>query len=362
MKSNLLLLFFSCLICGLSAFGLNKVFGFSELFYKLTSGSSNFAEGQPEGSSFSSLKELREELTKRDKRDVKNDSSVSLRTIVKPNSSDFIIYHLAPNLNLKFMGEPLKTNSFGLRGEEINVEKEPGVYRVALLGDSFAFGWGVKENESFAKILEAELSQKFKEANISINNQPFKKVEVINFGTPGYATFQEVERFQEIGLQFKPDLVLVYFIQNDFGPPFFIKNFDGEELDLKNAQDFNTYRHSENTEVSSKARTWLKKINPNYSLGKLSKLSKEHDFKVSIAIHPNPKWQKDLDRLWVLKEDSNLNLIRMREELLSYLDRHPEIDKKKDLSLKTDPHPSALMHEILGGILARGVFEVESSG
>ena len=51
-----------------------------------------------------------------------------------------------------------KVNAEGLRGEESTVEKPAGVRRVAVLGDSIAFGYWVSDEDGFPHQLEAMLN------------------------------------------------------------------------------------------------------------------------------------------------------------------------------------------------------------
>lgn len=51
-----------------------------------------------------------------------------------------------------------RINSFGLRGEERGIRKPANTYRILLLGDSFAQGFGVDFEKSFGKVLEGKLA------------------------------------------------------------------------------------------------------------------------------------------------------------------------------------------------------------
>ena len=51
-----------------------------------------------------------------------------------------------------------RVNAEGLRGEETTVEKPAGVRRVAVLGDSIAFGYWVADEDGFPRQLEAMLN------------------------------------------------------------------------------------------------------------------------------------------------------------------------------------------------------------
>lgn len=99
-----------------------------------------------------------------------------------------------------------RVNAEGLRGVETTVEKPAGVRRVAVLGDSIAFGYWVAEEEAFPRQLEAMLNEA---------GGADGRVEVLNFGVPGYNLDQEIEALRMKALAFAPDLVVVAFCLND---------------------------------------------------------------------------------------------------------------------------------------------------
>jgi len=92
-----------------------------------------------------------------------------------------------------------KVNSAGLIDQEYSLEKPEGVYRILVLGDSFAEGLRVPMDAAFHSILEEELNAKG------------KRVEVINAGVAGWGSDQELLFYQEIGRQYEPDMVLLAF-------------------------------------------------------------------------------------------------------------------------------------------------------
>jgi lysophospholipase L1-like esterase len=96
-------------------------------------------------------------------------------------------------------------NALGLRGPETTVEKPLDVRRVAVLGDSIAFGYWVAEHDAFPRQLEALLSESVTGA----------RTEVLDFGVPGYNLDQEIETLRRRVLAFSPDVVVVAFCLND---------------------------------------------------------------------------------------------------------------------------------------------------
>jgi lysophospholipase L1-like esterase len=99
-----------------------------------------------------------------------------------------------------------RVNELGLRGPETTIEKPPGVRRIAVLGDSIAFGYWVSDGQGFARQLETLLTDR---------PSADGRVEVLNFGVPGYNLEQEIEALREKALAFSPDLVVVLFCLND---------------------------------------------------------------------------------------------------------------------------------------------------
>ena len=95
-------------------------------------------------------------------------------------------------------------NSLGLRDDPMeSPAKEPNTYRVMALGDSFVLGFTVDREDLFVDKLE--------DWWVAEN----RRVDVINAGTEGYSTDQEVAWFQEQGKAFDPDLVLIFPYEND---------------------------------------------------------------------------------------------------------------------------------------------------
>ncbi len=93
----------------------------------------------------------------------------------------------------------IRTNSRGFRCGEHAPKKPAGKQRVVILGDSFAYGYGVDNHQTFASHLDQRLAG----------------VEVINLGLTGYNLVQAHRLLQREGLGYEPDLVVVAFCQND---------------------------------------------------------------------------------------------------------------------------------------------------
>ncbi|MCB0343935.1 MAG: SGNH/GDSL hydrolase family protein [Bdellovibrionales bacterium] len=295
----------------------------------------------PEGSTFESIGELRQKITERDERDVKSDRSVSLRSIIVPNESDYVIYELAPNLDVKFQGVRVTTNSFGMRSPERPQAKPAGTYRIALLGDSYAFGWGVEQDKIFAAEIERILNE---------DSEVSQKIEVLNFGVPGYSTFQEVTQFFSKGAAFDPDLVLVFFIDNDFGLPFFIKKLGSPAILAPSAQ-FRKMREAQTDRVERKKTSdFLGSINANDHLRKLADALEQKRIPLVLSINPRRSSALDEKRLPILRHHANLHYHPIKEAYKAYITEKGL--SREQLTLPSDPHPNARRHGIYGRLLA----------
>ena len=117
------------------------------------------------------------------------------------NRDDFLRAELIPNVSVTFLDQPLTTNSWGMRDRERALAKPPGTYRIALIGPSHVMGSGVADQDTFARALEDRL-------NASDLAATGRGIEVLNFGVPDQALTQQLVRFREDALRFRPDAVI----------------------------------------------------------------------------------------------------------------------------------------------------------
>ncbi|MBF0291030.1 MAG: SGNH/GDSL hydrolase family protein [Nitrospinae bacterium] len=129
-------------------------------------------------------------------------------TMIDVSPDPDIPYVLKPNLRGFFAGHPLNTNSFGMRGDDTALEKPANTIRILGLGDSVMFGWGLDYEDSIMPVLARKLHEK-----LGVN------VEALNTSVPSYNTHVEAEVYRRIGRKFKPDIVVLLFVGNDFGFP-----------------------------------------------------------------------------------------------------------------------------------------------
>ena len=128
-------------------------------------------------------------------------------------------WRLRPNLrDFRSGGQPaVISNSKGMRdGREFSFQKQNGMRRMVVLGDSFTFGQGVEQDEAWPAHLQMSLP----------------KWEVLNMAVHGYGTDQQLLMLKHEGVKYHPDVVIVgFFVENvyrnglafrDFAKPMFV--------------------------------------------------------------------------------------------------------------------------------------------
>jgi hypothetical protein len=127
-----------------------------------------------------------------------------LRTIYDPRLGSILV----PNLRGRVSVPQVYTYTFshdalGMRNTAFT-DRSRAEKRVLLLGDSFAYGLGVDDSQTFAYLIERNLTQ---------GGTP---VAVINAGHPGKGTAYALRLFELKGAALKPDVTVLCFFQNDF--------------------------------------------------------------------------------------------------------------------------------------------------
>ena len=98
------------------------------------------------------------------------------------------------------------TNSAGMRGGELAPRERVG-WRILGLGDSFTFGIGIEDEQTYLRQLEQLLN--------GARGPQALPAEVLNGGVPGYGTIHELRYLEQIGLRYAPDLVLLGFYEGN---------------------------------------------------------------------------------------------------------------------------------------------------
>lgn len=165
---------------------------------------------QMDAGSFDRFKEMKARGEK-----IKVRSASSLAAIITPSVNPRVVYELQPDLEMVFGHCSLRINSQGFRSDlTFAKERTPNSIRILGLGDSGMFGWGVNQGSNYLDVATRILNGRGDGVTY----------EALNTGTPGYNTQMEVELLKDRGLDYKPDIVVVGWCENDFSlSHFFLK-------------------------------------------------------------------------------------------------------------------------------------------
>jgi lysophospholipase L1-like esterase len=106
----------------------------------------------------------------------------------------------------RFNAEHVRLNANGFRERDVSTSRPPGTYRIAVVGDSFTYGQGIRVEERFTELLEERLNQERRNGT---------RYEVLNFGAPGTETVHHVRTLKEDVLPHHPNFVLMQWYGND---------------------------------------------------------------------------------------------------------------------------------------------------
>jgi len=98
-------------------------------------------------------------------------------------------------------------SSAGLRDREFDLPKPPGVFRIAVLGDSVTYAMFCTREEAYPKQLERMLDR--------CADRDGPRYEVMNFGMIGYNARHIPAQLRVKALPFEPDLIVYGYVLND---------------------------------------------------------------------------------------------------------------------------------------------------
>jgi lysophospholipase L1-like esterase len=119
-----------------------------------------------------------------------------------------LLRRFLPWLPVEFRANPvwsIALNEEGFRSAPFSASKRLGVLRIACIGDSWTFGMNVNQDETYPSRVAAMLGRQ----------TPPRSVEVMNFGTLGYTSFQGLQVLKTYALDLQPDVVIIGFGMND---------------------------------------------------------------------------------------------------------------------------------------------------
>ena len=111
-----------------------------------------------------------------------------------------------------YSGDVVHLNALGFRERPFSLDKPAGTYRIVVVGDSFTYGNGVRQQDRYSDVLGTKLPEHF---------------EVLNFGMGGANTPEHRNLIARLLPEVHPDFVLLQWYVNDTedddttGRPFF---------------------------------------------------------------------------------------------------------------------------------------------
>lgn len=274
-------------------------------------------------------------------------STATLKDIIYLSSNPKIVYELIPGLSVKFMGAQMTSGRDGFRTTPGSSDSTNS-FCIIGLGDSVMFGWGVRDEETYLVGLCRHLS----------SQQPGRQVRMINMSVPGYNTVMEVETLKRKGLQYRPKLVLIHFVENDLGLPNFISMEDPDTKITKShlysavsrmlgdnvaTKPFDSLVRSPD-EIPEKYRNLAGEAACTAALKELGSMAREHGFKVIVLSEWNAPG-------FVRKavNDSGMSLVELGSTMNDYC-RANNIREYLGSVLtisRKDPHYSPLAHKLV---------------
>ena len=100
-------------------------------------------------------------------------------------------------------GVPVRRNNHGFRGPDFDVHKLTGVRRIVTAGASFVFGWGVRDHETWAALMQHYLDERE------------GRFEVINAGRGGTNIHDVLQTMVRTVVQLSPDVVILFSAYNN---------------------------------------------------------------------------------------------------------------------------------------------------
>lgn len=126
-------------------------------------------------------------------------------TTHRASSVPGLVYELVPGLDRTVYDWRVRTNSLGMRDDE--PREGPDVLRIAAIGDSFTFGFGVTQGATWTHLLERAL-----DGSQAVGG---RRVDVLDLGVSGYSTRDEVVVLERRALPLEPRLVILQYCVND---------------------------------------------------------------------------------------------------------------------------------------------------
>lgn len=241
-------------------------------------------------------------------------------------------------------------------------QKPEGVFRVAVVGDSFSFAGKMQYGDGFVERLGRLLNY---------NNGV--KAEVLNLGRPGMSTYDEVAIVDLAIRKFHPDLLILQITLNDprretYRPTHWFQDkygrvkLDGKLFNRSHFLNWIFTRYSSSI-LQREFRQYYRNIYENNShwpefvdsLRRISELASQHKIKLASVIFP--LFEEPLNRSYPFRDYHKKIEVELKALDLPYLDLFKFYKNIDHLRLQAmpgiDAHPSEIAHRIAADSLYR---------
>ena len=289
-------------------------------------------------------------------------------------SSDKIPYIHKPSL-LKARGRGFAkvfTDSMGLRCDTNQVtrnlsQKQPGEYRIAVIGDSITFGEGIEDyRDTYCAVLEKNLNNEMQqdlEFKKACAEQKIKKFTVVNFGVSAYNVNSMLATYLYRVSKVKPDLVLFSVIFEDW-------NLDRTPV-LDKYGYTNNSSSSKGLLSSPRLKVFLRKFHSLYLMRDLyRKISSGKDYqKCGYKEIDNGTTREFMEKAMKNGDDFAITILPVYGRCLALppkvivCDSHvfnlqqigQNLKRKQFQTSAFDGHPSAMVHSLIAEELANKI-------
>ena len=281
-------------------------------------------------------------------------------SLYRPSLVPGLTYEMVPDRDDTFEGMSVRTNSLGMRGPE-PAPPDPSLFRVAVVGDSFTFGYGVPEGETYPSVLAGVL-----------NRSPAgrkRRFEVLNLGVVGYNTQDEAVVVERKVLALDPRLVIIGYVLNDpeidprpslhkvFDPPVWWRHSHVLRLLHLGWNCLDVWRYGRGDYIrylhAPERNKWQSVVT---AFARIGALTRERGTRVLVVIFPllpTDGWAGypygDLhSQVTKAARQEGFEVV----DLLPVFLRHPPSDLRVS---REDGHPNALGHELAAQAIADAI-------
>ena len=133
-----------------------------------------------------------------------------ISSFTRPSNNRDIVYEFIPDVQTQWQGVTVRSSKDGyyrISAKAPRTYSTDNTFKLAVVGDSTAFGWKVQYEETYAYLLKKKIEKK-------IN----RKVELRNYSLPGYNSHQLLAIFKSRVVPWKPNLTILHYDHNDADP------------------------------------------------------------------------------------------------------------------------------------------------